>query len=88
MKYFILLVSLFCIGGCVSDPKPGDVWLYEHVSEEKNPFDPNFGRQRLSQTEDSVLDVKDGWVKYCIVGGTNVFYMTIHEFEIDEHKIR
>jgi hypothetical protein len=64
----LFLALLVCIAGCTADPKAGEIWRYEHVGKVNNPFDPEFGRQKIDTEEDSVIEVKEGWVKY-IKGG-------------------
>lgn len=87
MKYLPLLLLLL-FAACTPDPKPGEVWLYQYGSTDKNPYSKTYGQMTLGTYQEIVLSTKDGWVEWSFVGSSHPFYSTIHDFEISTHKIK
>ena len=84
-RYIVMLICFFCIATGVfymlcrltADPevKPGQVWVFPREYAE-NPFADRRGHEYL------VLDVKDGYVKFKILGNNKEESGTIRYFLI------
>lgn len=71
--------------GFRADPKAGEVWKYEPADTiSQNPF----LRSYKIIEYDSVIAVKDGYVQYQRAGFPGPFSSTIHQFKIEEYKIK
>ena len=76
MKKFTNLIIVLIIStllyGCDSDPRVGEVWVYENI----NPFEHKVYMFK-------VLDVKDGYVKFCPLGREEkTMVATVHWFKL------
>lgn len=73
INLMVVLILSTLLYGCNSDPKAGEIWIYENI----NPFEHKIYRFK-------VLDVKEGYVKFCPEGKEEkIIITTVHFFKIN-----
>lgn len=79
-----IIIVLLLFYGC-SDPKVGEIWVYQSDGYTDNPFDSN--HKPFSDTL-KILAVKKGYVQYVNIKTNIVDTYSIRWFKVGSHKIK